>query len=211
MATATSPTHQPRELKEQTGRASYLASIEKPKGLMLKLLYRFMGRQFGKVPSWLSVFSARMPLAYSSWMGKVYKLNKKLKVGSDTVALVRARVDSINGCTWCMDAGRWYAINKAPHNVPKLDALDEYRTSPLFSDKERAALDFATELTEQKHVSPETFAALSRHYSEREICEIVWLVSSEHLFNINNLGLGIGSDGLCEISGRPQPAVSRAT
>jgi hypothetical protein len=37
-----------------------------------------------------------------------------------------------------------------------------------------------------------------------------WLtVSSEHLFNINNIGLGIGSDGLCEISRRPQPASSR--
>jgi hypothetical protein len=101
-----------------------------------------------------------------------------------------------------MDAGRWYAITTAPHIVPKLDALTEYRTSSLFSDEERAALDFATELTEQKHVRPETFAALSRHYSEREICEIVWVVSSEHLFNINNLGLGIGSQGLCEINHR---------
>jgi alkylhydroperoxidase family enzyme len=104
-----------------------------------------------------------------------------------------------------MDAGRWYAINKAPHNVPKLDAVNEYQTSPLFSDKERAALDFATELTEHKHVSPDTFETLSRHYSEREICEINWLVSTNHLFNMNNLGLGIGSDGLCEINRGPTP------
>ncbi len=168
----------------------YLAPIDRPKGLMLKLLYWFMRRQFGKVPGWLTVFSARMPLAYTNWMGKVYKLNKKLKLSSDTVALVRARVDSINMCTWCMDAGRWYAINKAPHNLPKLDAINEYQTSPLFSDKERAALDFATELTEQ------------------EICEINWLVSTNHLFNINNIGLGIGSDGLCEINRRPQTVSS---
>ena len=45
---------------------------------MLKLLYWFMRRQFGTVPGWLTVFSARMPLAYTNWMGKVYKLNKKL-------------------------------------------------------------------------------------------------------------------------------------
>jgi alkylhydroperoxidase family enzyme len=191
--------------------ATYLPAIEKPKGLRLKLLYRFLGRQFGKVPSWLSVFSARMPLAFTNWMGKVYKLNKKLKLPPDTVALIRARVDSINTCTWCMDAGRWHAINKAPHNLPKLDALSEYRTSPLFSGTDRAALDFATELTEQKHVSPETFAALSRHYSEREICEIVWVVSSNHLFNINNVGLGIGSDGLCELNPRRAPKASMSS
>jgi alkylhydroperoxidase family enzyme len=175
---------------------------------MLKVLYWFSRRQFGTVPGWLSVFSARMPLAFTSWMGKVYRLNKKLSLPPDTVALVRAHIDSLNTCTWCMDAGRWYAINKAPHLVPKLDALDEYRASPLFSVKERAALDFATELTGQKHVSPESFAALSRHYPEREICEIVWLVSSNHLFNINNLGLGIGSDGLCQINSRGRPAVA---
>jgi alkylhydroperoxidase family enzyme len=184
--------------------ATYLPPIENPKGLRLKLLYRFLGRQFGKVPSWLSVFSARMPLTFTNWMGKVYKLNKKLKLPPDTVAVVRARVDSINMCTWCMDAGRWQATNKAPHNLPRLDAVTEYRTSPLFSDTERAALDFATELSEHKHVSAETFAALALHYSEREICELVWVVSSNHLFNINNLGLGIGSDGLCEV--RPRRA-----
>jgi alkylhydroperoxidase family enzyme len=187
----------------------HLAPIDRPKGLPLKLLYRFLGRQFGKVPGWLTVFSARMPLAYTNWMGKVYKLNKKLRLSSDTMALVRARVDSINMCTWCMDAGRWYAMNKAQHLVAKLDAIDEYRTSPLFGEKERAALDFATELTEQKHVSPDTFEALKRHYPEREICEINWVVATNHLFNINNLGLGIGSDGLCEINRRPQLASAR--
>jgi hypothetical protein len=57
-------------------------------------------------------------------------------------------------------------------------------------------------------MSPDTFQTLSRHYSEREICEINWLVSTNHLFNINNLGLGIGSDGLCEINRSPQPASS---
>jgi alkylhydroperoxidase family enzyme len=189
----------------------YLAPIDRPKGLMMKFLYWLLGRQFGKAPGWLTVFSARMPLAYTSWMGKVYKLNKKLKLAPDTMGLVRARVDSINMCTWCMDAGRWYAINNASHLVAKLDAIDDYQTSPLFSDEERAALDFASELTERKRVSPGTFEALSRHYSEREICEINWIVATNHLFNINNLGLGIGSDGLCEINRAPRPAARKST
>ena len=184
----------------------YLAPIQKPSGVRLKLLYRLLGRQFGKAPGWLTVFSARMPLAYTSWMGKVYKLSKRLKVSQDTTRLVRERVNRINMCAWCMDADRWHAATNMPHLVPKLDALDAYQTSALFSDDERAALDFATELTVHKRVSPETFAALARHYSEREMCEIVWVVSTNHLMNINNLGLGIGSDGLCEINPRPQAA-----
>ena len=42
-------------------------------------------------------------------------------------------------------------------NQAKFDALEEYRTSPLFSDAERALLDYVTELTKEKKVSPETF------------------------------------------------------
>jgi alkylhydroperoxidase family enzyme len=187
----------------------HLAPIKKPKGLRMKLLYRFLGRQFGKPPGWLTVFSARMPFPFTSWMGKVDKLNKKLSLPADSVALIRAQVDSLNTCTWCEDAGRWYAINKTPELVPKLDALDNFHTSPLFSERERAALDFATELTEFKNVGAEGFAAVSRHYSEREICEIVWVVSSNHLFNLNNLGLGIGSDGLCELGQQPRPTADR--
>jgi alkylhydroperoxidase family enzyme len=195
MATTTSITHDPRTPK--TG--PYLPPVEKPKGLRLRLLYRLLGRQFGKPPGWLTVGSARMPLQYTSWMGKVYRLTQKLELPSDTERLVRAHVDSINGCAWCMDAGRWYMLTKIPDLVPKLDALHAYRTSPLFSAKERAALDFAGELTETKRVTPDTFTALSRHYTEREICELVWVIATNHLFNINNLGLGVGSDGLCEL------------
>ena len=87
-------------------------------------------------------------------------------------------------------------------NQVKFDALEEYRTSTLFTDAERAALDYVTELTTEKKVNPETFARLPRYYSERQICEIVWLVASEHLYNMTNIGLNIHSDMLCDISRR---------
>jgi len=98
-----------------------------------------------------------------------------------------------------MDIGRSFAI-KATMNEAKFDALEQYLTSPLFTDAERAALAYATELTKEKKVSPDTFARLSRYFSEREICEIVWLVASEHLYNMTNIGLNIHSDILCDIS-----------
>jgi alkylhydroperoxidase family enzyme len=98
-----------------------------------------------------------------------------------------------------MDIGRSVAV-KASMNEAKFDALEQYRTSSLFTDAERTALDYVTELTKDKRVNPNTFARLSRHYSEREICEIVWLVASEHLYNVTNIGLNIRSDMLCDIS-----------
>jgi alkylhydroperoxidase family enzyme len=97
-----------------------------------------------------------------------------------------------------MDIGRYYGLKKSPETLTRLDAVSEYET--LFTDADRAALDYARELTTDKAVAPATFARLAAHYSEREICEIAYLVASEHMANITNLGLGVGSDGLCEIS-----------
>jgi alkylhydroperoxidase family enzyme len=100
-----------------------------------------------------------------------------------------------------MDIGRSFTI-KASMNEAKFDALEQYRTSSLFTDAERATLDYVTELTKDKKVSPDTFARMGSYYSEREICEIVWLVASEHLYNMTNIGLNIHSDMLCDISRR---------
>lgn len=178
--------------------STYLAPVAKPKGLMLKFAYAYTRRQFGQVPGPLSVFCARMPAAFTKFYMKNGMLEKKLELASETALLIREQVASANMCAYCMDANRWSAINKASVDAAKLDALTDYSTSPLFSDAERAALAFATELTEEKYVSPDTFAELARHYSEREICDIVFVVASEHLYNINNIGLNIGSAGMCE-------------
>jgi alkylhydroperoxidase family enzyme len=176
-----------------------LTPIEKPQGLMMKLAYYFTRRQFGKVLTPLKVHSARLPPAFGFFYAKIGKLDKKLLLPPETVFLIRDQVARTNVCFFCMDIGRSVAV-KASMNEAKFDALEKYRTSSLFTDAERAALDYVTELTKDKRVNPKTFACLSRHYSEREICEIVWLVASEHLYNVTNIGLNIQSDMLCDIS-----------
>ncbi|HXE13558.1 MAG TPA: carboxymuconolactone decarboxylase family protein [Bryobacteraceae bacterium] len=178
---------------------TFLPPIENPKGLMMKLVYAMTRRQFAKVLTPLKVFGARMPLAFGQFYGKVGKLDKKLLLPPETVMLIRERVARINVCLFCIDIGRMFAI-KASMNEAKFDALEEYSTSALFSDRERAALDYTTELTRDKRVNPETFARMSKYYSEREICEIVWLVATEHLYNVSNIGMNIHSDMLCDIS-----------
>jgi alkylhydroperoxidase family enzyme len=178
---------------------TFLSPIEKPRGLAMKLAYYFTRRQFGKVLTPLKVHSARLPFAFGLFYAKISKLDKKLLLPPETVLLIREKVDRINVCHFCMDIGRSFTI-KALMNEAKFDALEEYRTSSLFTDAERAALDYATELTKDKKVNPDTFARMARYYSEREICEIVWLVASEHLYNMTNIGLNIRSDMLCDLS-----------
>jgi len=182
---------------------TFLPPIEKPKGLAMKLAYYFTRRQFGKVLTPLKVHSARLPSAFGLFYSKISKLDKKLLLPPEIVMLIREQVARINICLFCIDIGRSFTI-KASMNEAKFDALEQYGTSPLFTDAERAALDYVSELTRYKEVNPNTFADMSGHYSEREICEIVWLVASEHLYNMTNVGLNIHSDMLCDISRKMQ-------
>jgi len=178
---------------------TFLSPVEKPRGLMMKLVYAMTRRQFGKVLTPLKVFCARLPVAFGQFYGKISALDKKLLLPPETVMLIREQVAQTNVCLFCIDIGRYFTI-KTSMNQAKFDALGQYRTSSLFSDAERAALDYVTELATDKKVEPETFSRLARYYSERQICEIVWLVASEHFYNMTNIGLNIHSDMLCEVS-----------
>jgi len=181
---------------------TFFPPIEKPDGLIMKLVYYFTRRQFGKVLTPLKVHSVRLPAAFGMFYGKISALDKKLLLPKETVMLIRQKVASINVCLFCIDIGRYYAIKELKNNMneAKFDALDQYSTSPLFTDAERSALDYVTELTRDKKVDPKTFDRMRSYYSEREICEIVWLVASEHVYNMTNIGLNIHSDMVCDVS-----------
>jgi alkylhydroperoxidase family enzyme len=84
--------------------------------------------------------------------------------------------------------------------LDKFQALPEWRTSPLFDDRERAALAYVEEATRSKKVSDPTFDALRKHFSERQVVELTFLNALENFYNLLNLPLGIEDDGLCAIA-----------
>ncbi len=178
---------------------TFLVPIEKPHGLIQKIAYAMSKKQFGKVPTPVKVVYARMPAGFGMFVAKIAKLDKQLELPAETAMLIREQVAHINVCEFCMDIGRSFVI-KARMNEAKFDALADYRNSTRFNEAERAALDYVAELTRNKSVAPEMFERLRKHYSERAVCEIVWLVASEHFYNMTNLGLNIHSDLLCDIA-----------
>ena len=178
---------------------SYLAPIEHPRGAIMKAVYAMTRRRFGKVLTPLKVHSARLPVAFGQFYGSIGKLDRKLTLPAETVMLVREQVARINVCTFCMDIGRWFTV-KASMDQTKFDSLADYAASDVFSEKERALLDYVTALVREKKVDRSTFDRLAAHYTEREICEIVWVVASEHIYNMTNIGLNIHSDMLCDIA-----------
>lgn len=66
----------------------------------------------------------------------------------------------------------------------KLAAVWEYRTSPLYSDAERVALDFALAAASVPNdVTDELFVEMRKHWTEEQILEIVGVVATFGFLN----------------------------
>src|SRR5262249_16278787 len=112
---------------------AFLAPIERPKGLIMRLAYAMSRWQFGKVLTPLKVIYGGLAVGFGMFASKIEKLDRKLELPRETAFLVRERVAQLNVCLFCIDMGRAMVI-KTSMNEAKFDALDEYETSPLFSD-----------------------------------------------------------------------------
>jgi alkylhydroperoxidase family enzyme len=176
-----------------------LEAIEKPVGLRMRLAFWLTRRQFGKVMTPMKVLYPRVPemmkLAYET----VKFETKGIRLEPGLRFMVATLVSQINGCGFCVDIARAMAIREHL-GMEKFSTLSEYRTSPLFSDRERAALAYVEEATRHKRVCDATFEALRQHFSEREIVEITCLNAVHNYYNLINVPLEIESDGFCAIA-----------
>lgn len=60
----------------------------------------------------------------------------------------------------------------------KFDAVWEYRTSPLFTEAERAAIEFTVAASSQPNdVTDELFERMKRHWTEGQIVEITGVIA----------------------------------
>jgi alkylhydroperoxidase family enzyme len=81
------------------------------------------------------------------------------------------------GCQYCMAHTAGGALRLGVTEA-KLAALWDYRTSPLYSEAERLALDFALAAAAvPNEVSDELFGAMREHWTEDQMVEIVGVIS----------------------------------
>src|SRR5665213_673188 len=110
-------------------------------------------------------------------------------------ALINRRVAWWNHCDYCQDA---HAAKGSKLGVPtvKIDALGDYATSPLFSDAEKVALEYADAITDtHRDVDDTLFARLQRHYDDDTIAELTMIIASPNASSRLNHALRIPSQG----------------
>jgi AhpD family alkylhydroperoxidase len=172
--------------------------IERPRNLLTRLGYWVSRRQLGKVPTAFKVTYARAPrLALVAQ--RIVRTQQKLSLDRELVHLLMSHSSLINGCGFCADLHLAQLVREKL-GTAKFEALADYRGSSAFDERERAALAFAEEATRNREVSDATYGELAKHFSEREIVEIVWTNAVGNYFNLLAVPLGLESDGLAELA-----------
>lgn len=176
-----------------------LDPIEKPRSLLVRLAYAMARRKLGKVPTPFKVVYARAPrLATLSYrVSRI--LDGGLSLEPQLVLLLMTHSSRINGCGFCADLHLAQAV-QARLGIEKFHALSEFRSSALFSDRERAALVYVDEATRQRRVDDATFEELRKHFDERQLVELTWVNAIGNFFNLLAVPLELESDGLAELA-----------
>ena len=98
--------------------------------------------------------------------------------------LVFLRASQVNGCAYCIDM-HWKDARAGGETEQRLYGLDAWPESPYYSDRERAALAWVESLTlvSETHVPAEVFAEVQKHFSEKEILDLVYVASTINAWN----------------------------
>jgi AhpD family alkylhydroperoxidase len=111
--------------------------------------------------------------------------------------LIELKGSQMIGCEYCVDLGTQVCRNSGLSDEELL-ALPHYQASQLFTDREKAALDFAVAVTQTPvEVTDELMERLRTYFNEKQIVEIA---ATMMLANVNrfNAAFDIGSAGFSE-------------
>jgi AhpD family alkylhydroperoxidase len=131
------------------------------------------------------------PEAYAA-VGRVEAYVGRCSLEQSLIELVKLRASQINGCAYCVDKHSRDA-RAAGETEQRLYVLSAWRESPLYSERERAALAWTDCLTRvATDGAPDSaYAAISRQFSEREIGDLTVLIGLINLWNRVGVGFAM--------------------
>jgi AhpD family alkylhydroperoxidase len=119
--------------------------------------------------------------------------------------LVKMRASQVNGCAYCLDMHSKDA-RAAGETEQRLYALNAWRETPFFTERERAALEWTEALTliSSNHAPDDLFARVSQHFTQEELIDLSLAVVA--INGWNRLAIAFRS-----VPGTYQPQAAGAT
>ena len=175
-------------------------------GPVVKLVYRFgprmMRKMTGRDPQ---TGSGLEPMEIWALQPKMMigmgRFNQAIRKGSTVDERIKNLVElkgaQMIGCEFCVDLGSQICRNSG-FSDSELLALPRYQSSDLFTDREKAALDYAVAVMRTPvEVTDELFARVQAYFDDRQLVEITALLTLVNLDRFN-AAFGIGSAGFSD-------------
>ena|SRR5438132_865676 len=130
-------------------------------------------------------------------LGGVYVYVAKSGLPKSLIDLVYLRVSQINGCAYCIDT---HSRDLMQQDVPvsKILLATVWREAgSMFSDREKAALQWAESLTlvSQTHIPDADYQAAAAQFDEKELVDLTIAVGLINTFNRIAIGFRRGPAG----------------
>jgi 4-carboxymuconolactone decarboxylase len=164
----------------------------------VRLVYRLSRRQLGRDVDPVSVYAhlPRLLIGYGMFeqaTAKQHRVEERLK------ALAETKAAAVVNCEFCCDIASSIA-REAGVTEEQLLALPRYRESDEFTALEQLVLDYATAMSRTPTtVTDELFAALRKHFDERQLVELTNVIALENMrarfnsaFDMNPAGFSEG-------------------
>ncbi|WP_405869879.1 MULTISPECIES: carboxymuconolactone decarboxylase family protein [unclassified Streptomyces] len=106
------------------------------------------------------------------------------KVEPELLELIRIRASQINGCAFCLDMHTKDARAQG-ETEQRVYALNAWRETPFFTERERAALALteAVTLVHDGRVPDEVYAEAAEVFDEQQIAALIWAATVINAYN----------------------------
>jgi AhpD family alkylhydroperoxidase len=103
--------------------------------------------------------------------------------------LIKLRVSQINGCAYCIDM-HWKDARAGGETEQRLYGVAAWRESPYYSQRERAGLLLAEELTRiaDRPVPDEIHEQAREQFNAQEVSDLVWTIAAINAWNRISIG-----------------------
>jgi AhpD family alkylhydroperoxidase len=100
------------------------------------------------------------------------------------IELVKTRASQINGCAFCINMHTQDA-RKHGETEQRLYLLDAWRESPVYSDRERAALAWTEAVTRisETHAPDDVYEEARAQFSEADMANLTMLIATINAWN----------------------------
>jgi len=182
-------------------------------GLLTRAMYRYAKRRYGEVPEPFTVIAHHRGLLMAGAVHETILERASKTLPASVRELAVFWTARTVGCSWCVDfASMLQRLDGL--DTKRLKEIDDYATSPAFTDDERAAIAYADAMTTDPHtVTDEQVADLRGRFGDAGLIELTYQIGVENMRARMNSALGITEQGFnsgdsCRIPWSTGPAAT---